>query len=335
MNRILLVDVDSTIPNIPLMKLSTHYKKTGCQIDLQTLKISYYPNRKKFKVVNAESYDKVFVSSIFFGNLDYVSITGCENVEYGGTGYSIKKPLPPDIDSEKCDYSIYPKNETSYGFITRGCIRNCKFCVVPQKEGKIRQVNNIEDIIQHKKVKFLDNNILAHPSHETILKELVDKKIKCQFNQGLDIRLITHKNAGLLSKLNYIGEYIFAFDDLAHEKKVEDGLEIFKKYVDREWKEKFFVYCHPDMSISDDILYRIYWCRDRKVLPYLMRDVSCWNSEHKDLYTDLAAWCNQPGIFKNMSFYEFLLKRHPRNKKRIEKNMDLYTCDQRLETAAY
>ena len=24
------------------------------------------------------------------------------------------------------------------GFTTRGCIRNCSFCVVPQKEGKIK-----------------------------------------------------------------------------------------------------------------------------------------------------------------------------------------------------
>ena len=39
-------------------------------------------------------------------------------------------------------------------------IRKCSFCKVPKKEGYIKQVSNVDDIVQHKKVKFLDNNFL-------------------------------------------------------------------------------------------------------------------------------------------------------------------------------
>ena len=306
--KILLIDIDSKIPNIALMKLSSYYKKQENSVDLITLNSSYYPNRKKRKIVDVEGYDKVFASTIFFDNYKYVDILN-GNVEYGGTGYSITKKLPPEIEKRSPDYSIYPDNDISYGFITRGCIRKCSFCVVPEKEGKIYQENKIEDIVKHKKVKFLDNNILSFNNHYEILQELIDKKIRCQFNQGLDIRLLNNRNAELLNKMNYMGGYIFAFDNIKDEKLINKKVELFKKYVNKDWKLKFFLYCHPEMDLKEDVYYRIMWCKKNKLLPYLMRDISCWNNENNHLYIDLASWANQPRCFKKLTFSEYLHKR--------------------------
>ena len=51
-----------------------------------------------------------------------------------------------------------------------------------------------------------------------------------------------------------------------------------------------------------------------------MRHDSCWESKNKRLYSDIAAWCNQPGIFKNMTFDEFLKKRHQKEyMKKVER----------------
>jgi hypothetical protein len=319
--KILLIDADSTIPNLALMKLSTYYKEKGNTIILRQLNIPYYPNRKKkIHIINTNKFDKIFCSIIFPGNNKYIK---GNNIIFGGTGTDLSIKLPEEIENKKPDYSIYPKNNISYGFISRGCIRKCSFCFVPEKEGYIRQVNIIENIVRHKIVKFMDNNFLALPNCKELLQELIDKNIKCQFNQGLDIRIINQEISILLSKLNYYKEYIFAFDNIKYRNLIGDKLELL--YWRRDWQFKFFVYVHPNMKI-EDTLERIRYLGSKKCLPYIMRDITCWNSEYKDFYTDIASWCNQPSLFKKMTFKTFLEKRYlgKNRDKRINSSLNLY-----------
>jgi radical SAM superfamily enzyme YgiQ (UPF0313 family) len=56
----------------------------------------------------------------------------------------LKKVLPDEIENLKPDYSLYPGFDYSIGFSTRGCFRNCHFCVVPEKEGMFKKVNHPE-----------------------------------------------------------------------------------------------------------------------------------------------------------------------------------------------
>lgn len=319
--KILLIDADSIIPNIALMKLSTYHKTLGDAIDLVRCNLPYYPGRLKRPYEVPAWYDKIYCSVVFNGNVSYIRGNG---IEFGGTGFDLKKELPPEIEQLDCDYSIYPGTDTSYGFITRGCIRHCPFCVVPEKEGTIRIVSTVDKIIKHKKVKFLDNNILAHPNHLEILQELVTKQIRCQFNQGLDIRLITSKNSAFLSQLNYMGEYIFAFDYWKYKNIIERKLELLQWRKD--WKFKMFMYVHPAMPLSDTVN-RINWAKDHRILPYIMRDITCWDSEYKDFYTDIASFCNQPSLFKKLTFDEFLEKRHS-NTHRIKSSSHLANLKQ-------
>lgn len=307
----LIVDADSTIPNIACMRLYHYYQSLGWDVDFIRLGISIYDKPKPIEIDNSK-YDLTFASMIFKGTIDNVLFKTISNLDIGGTGSNkISKKLPKEIESCECDYSIYPDNDTSYGFISRGCIRNCGFCLVREKEGALKQVTKISDIVKHKKVKFLDNNFLALPNHEELLHELIDKKLRCQFNQGLDIRLVNDMNAELLSKLNYMGEYIFAFDSLEIQPIVERKLAILKKYIQKDWKIKFFIYCHPDMDIPTNVYHRVLWCKENKVLPYFMRHQDCWKSENVRTYNDFSAWCNQPGIFKSHTYEQFCRKRRP------------------------
>lgn len=318
--KVLLVDADSKIPNLVLMKLSTYHKAKGDNVELIRLNIPYYPNRKKVIHYIPNIHDKIYCSIIFDGSKEWIR---GNNIHFGGTGYSLDIILPEEIENLSPDYSLYPENDTSYGFISRGCIRNCPFCKVPEKEGYIRQVNQVNNIVRHKKVKFLDNNFLALPNHNEILRELIDKKIKCQFNQGLDIKLITENNSDLLSKLNYLGDYIFAFDNWNYLKIIENKLPLLSWRKD--WQLKFFVYCNPNMELVN-ISNRIEFLRENKCLPYVMRDVTCWESEHSPFYIDVAAWGNQPNLFKKMTFADFLERRHKSKnaEKRIKNNKFLY-----------
>lgn len=312
--KALLIDADSKIPNIALGKISTWLKQKGYKVDFYRLGINYYKTNNQYYDFTGFDYDVKYCSMIYPSTRQYINTDG---LICGGTGYDIKKTLDDEIESMDVDYSLYPENKTSWGFITRGCIRNCSFCFVPEKEGNIHLVSSIDVIVKHKKVQFLDNNILAYEKHIDILKELKDKKIKCRFSQGLDIRLLTKENSNLLSELNYFGDYTFAFDDIRYMDLINKKIELLKWR--KPYQIKFYIYVSDKMKICDTVD-RIAWCKKNQFLPYVMRDINCYNSDINYFYTDLAAWCNQPALFKKMDFNEFLKIRHS-NKNRIEKSM--------------
>ena len=87
----------------------------------------------------------------------------------------------------------------------------------------------------------------------------------------------------------------------------------------KDWQFKFFVYVKPDMKLNETIK-RIEFLKERKLLPYIMRDISCWKSENREFYIDIAAWCNQVFAFKSLSFEQFLKRRHT-NKDRIQTSL--------------
>lgn len=304
--KILLVNVDSRW-NMAIRKMYNFFIKDN-EVEMIDLGFSFYPH-KKTKIIDATEYDKVFVSNIFETNANRVIVENCSDVTFGGIGS--KNPhlqLPEEIENTEPFY--FPDENTSYGFITRGCVRNCWFCKVPKYEGKLKEYNNIESIVKHKKVKFLDNNILAYPHHMKVFQWCLDHPdIKVEFNQGLDFRLVNDENLEALSKLNYLSyTYIFAFDEPKYQPLLEKKIVLIKKWIPKPWKVQFYIYYHPDMDLKQ-LIDRVEWCRKHKCLPYVMRDIACWDCDNKNFLIDYTAYCNQPSMFKNLTFAEFLVKR--------------------------
>ena len=328
--KILLINVDSNF-NIAIRKMYSYYKSKKHDVEMIDLCFSGYPHNKT-KEIDGSGFDSVYISNIFRRNAYNVTVSNCSNVEYGGIGSrNPEKQLPPEIESE--DPFYYPEEDTSYIFITRGCIRNCWFCLVPKYEGNLREYNpDISKMIKHKKVKFLDNNILAYEKHCEIFKYLIDKNIRCEFNQGLDFRLVNDENLNLLSQLNYMGEYIFAFDDPKYQKILNTKIKLIKKYIQKPWKVKFYIYFNAERMDPSLLISRVEWCRDNECLPYIMRDENCWNvpdESYKYFLIDYAGYCNQPKFFKNMNFEEFLHNRHDKrykkpNQERIKESLKFY-----------
>lgn len=317
--KILLVNVDSKW-NMAIRKMYNYYRKNHT-VEMIDLNLSGYPH-KKVITVNASLFDRVFVSNIFDINSHRVKVINCDDVEFGGIGS--RNPdlkLPDEIENTEPFY--FPEEDTSYGFITRGCIRKCWFCKVPKHEGDLTVYNSIENIVKHKKVKFLDNNILAYEKHMEVFEWCLNHPdIKVEFNQGLDFRLVNDENLEALSKLNYMGEYIFAFDEPKYLPLLEKKLKLIKKYISKPWKLKFYIYYHPSMEISE-LIERVEWCRKRECLPYVMRDRECWECENKNFLIDYASYCNQPAMFKKKTFEEFLEKREISSQRR-EKSLQIY-----------
>lgn len=306
--RILLINVDSRW-NMAIRKMYTYYTQQGHDVEMRDLGLSGYPHKRKV-TIDGDGFDQVYVSNIFDINENRVKVVNCRAVTFGGIGS--RNPhlqLPAEIEATPPWYS--PEEKTSYGFITRGCIRQCWFCKVPKYEGKLKEYNPVESIVRGipgEVVKFLDNNILAYPQHMEVFRWLIERGTRCEFNQGLDFRLVNDENLDALSRLNYDGEYIFAFDEPKYQPLLEKKLALMKKYIPQPWRLKFYIYYHPSMELRQ-LFDRVEWCRSRECLPYVMRDVACWDCEHRDFLIDYAAYCNQAGMFKKVTFEQFLEKR--------------------------
>ena len=321
--KLLLLNVDSRW-NMAIRRMYNFFRSDH-EVEMRDLGLSGYPHNRRV-VIDASGFDRVYVSNIFDNNIDRVEVINCEEVIFGGIGSrDPHRQLPPEIENTPPYY--FPEESTSYGFITRGCIRNCWFCKVPKYEGKLKAYNTVESIVRGvpgEVVKFLDNNILAYPHHMEVFQWLIERGTRCEFNQGLDFRLVNDENLEALSRLNYEGAYIFAFDEPKYQPLLDKKLVLMKKYISRPWALKFYIYYHPDMDLGQ--LYdRVEWCRSNECLPYIMRDRACWDCESgkRSFLIDYASYCNQAGLFKKMTFEQFMEKR-TKNEKRRQSTLAIY-----------
>jgi hypothetical protein len=193
-----LIDVDGhNFPNLALMKIANFHKQQGDRVEW----------------VNCfEHYDKVYQSKVFTFTPDENTVVQTDETLKGGTGYRMYDDL--FCDGTEPDYSIYPQYAgTAYGFLTRGCVRLCPWCIVPLKEGEIRAYRDIETVLQGMKTAILmDNNVLASEHGLRQLEKIASLKCRVDFNQGLDSRLVTDETAKILSKIKWIRFIRFACD---------------------------------------------------------------------------------------------------------------------------
>src|SRR3989304_2030944 len=102
--KIGLIDVDSKIPNIALMKLSTFHKGIGDTVEFW-----------KGTFFN-DIYDKIYASKVF----DFSSLPNGldKKTIIGGTGYDLTIKLPDDVEYLCPDYSLYPNCDYSIRLVT-------------------------------------------------------------------------------------------------------------------------------------------------------------------------------------------------------------------------
>lgn len=292
--NISLVDVDGhNYPNLALMKLSAWHKAQGDAVDW------YSPLFSR--------PDKIYASKVFTFTPDYREYApDTPEPVKGGTGYGIMRDLPPEIESMTPDYSLYPQVTEAYGFLTRGCVRNCPWCIVPRKEGAIRAVAEIGHIAAGRKsVILMDNNFLA--AHPEFVREQLEKAARMElcldFNQGLDARLVTPENARLLARCKWTSNGIrFACDTTQMLDPVYTAVKMLRKL---KYKKDFSIYVLA--REPEETLERIYKLKamDRRIFPKCQpyRDYNN-SSEPAQILKDIARWCNRPNINRKTPKFE-------------------------------
>ena len=301
--RIGLIDIDSKgFPNIALMKISAYHKQNGDSVEWYN--------------TFGERCDRVYVSKVFSFTPDYDHCVNADEVVFGGTGYAIRlqdgreifdkskdASLPFEIEHIYPDYSLYNITNTAYGFLTRGCPRGCDFCIVGCKEGK-RSIK-VSDLAEfwngQKNIVLCDPNILACPDWKELLTQLADSKAWVDFNQGLDIRLMTPEKIELLNKIK-MKEVHFAWDRYEDKDLVLAKLKEYAQLGRMRVVQHRIVYTIVNFNTTfEQDLERIYTLRELGYWAYVM----IYNKEHCDKrYRRLARWVNNRFIFSKCKKFE-------------------------------
>lgn len=284
--RIGLVDVDSKIPNLALMKLSAWHKAQGDSVKV------YEPL--------FDRPDRLYASKVFNFTADYAYFPADVEIVRGGTGYDMAVELPAEVEAMYPDYDLY-QCDYAMGFTTRGCIRRCPFCVVPAKEGPIRAVGDIHDFWRgQERLMLLDNNLTALPEHfELVVRQMIRERVKVNFSQGLDIRLLTLEMAELLSQVRLWKQIHFAWDDINIETDVRRGIRILQDNGVALYKVMFYVLIGFDSTPEED-LYRVEALRGMGVDPFVMPF-----DKHDDYQRRFARWVNHKAIFKSVPWEQY------------------------------
>lgn len=292
--KIGLIDVDGhNYPNLALMKLSGWHKRQGD-------KVSWYSG--------IEHYDRVYMSKVFAFTPDDLRIIQADEVIKGGSGYKLFDQWLPDKIEHVCpDYSLYPMHKDAYGFLTRGCINKCSFCIVPRKEGTIRKHAEIAEFLDGRKSAVLmDNNVISSDWGLRQIEKIVSMNIKVDFNQGIDCRLIAKDRniAKLLSHVRWIRHLRMAYDSSAITDEVTTAIAYLKEEGVPAYK-LFFYMLVKDGQI-DDAEKRALLLDSLGCTPFAMpyRDLDN-NVPPSEEQRHFAWWCNQRKAFKSCDFKDF------------------------------
>ncbi len=224
-------------PNYALMKISAWHKAQGDNVE--------WWNPLK-------NYDVVYSSKIFDFTPENPYLP--ENTIRGGSGYAdipLEQTLPPLIDEMFPDYSIYPACDYAIGYITRGCPNNCRWCVVPSKEGEIKPYRSWRQLIRpdSKKLVLMDNNMLASDFGIAQLDSMTGSGYAIDLNQGMDARLVDERVAKILAGLKWIKYIRFSCDQQAQIEPIMRTTELLGKYGVKPYR--LFIYLLVTADIED------------------------------------------------------------------------------------
>jgi hypothetical protein len=279
--RIGLIDVDShNFPNLALMKLSAFHRVKLDNVEWASI---------------FGDYDRVYYSKIFTESKDYNYCLNTKESVKGGTGYDLKLNLPDEVNECDPDYSIYPQVNYSIQFFSRGCIRKCPFCVVPEKEGFIHSVKPMALNEKGEWIEVLDNSFFANPEWETACKLILEWNKPVNLH-GVDVRILKEEHCYYLNKMKHLKQIHIAWDSPEYDMipKLNEILKWIKPY-------KLMAYVLIGYWSTPEQDYdRVMKLNSLGIDPFVMP------FDKKDLYQKhFARWVNHKAIFKSVSWSDY------------------------------
>lgn len=281
-------------PNLALMSVSAYHKNKGHQV-------SWYKG-----IDYANEYDLIYASKIFnFSEMPVVP----PNMMLGGTGIDFSNTLPDHIRTTDIDWSIYPQVPYHAGFAMKGCRFKCSFCCVPQKEGRPAVHNSIDELLINpnggNRLMLLDNDYFGVPTWKENLERIIELKLKVCFVQGLNIRILSEKQAELLAQCKYYNSkfdqrYLtFAWDQYDDRRVIMRGIKRCNDAGIPSNKIQFFILIGYDTTPEQD-QDRVETLRDLGCMPFVMPYNK--KDEYQKAY---ARYVNFRAVFKSCTWKEY------------------------------
>ena len=282
--KIRLLARDSKMPNIAIMQIAAYHKRQGHNVDW------YNP------LFDHNDTNILYESQLFNFTDPYLYYPENAKIIKGGTGIDITKQLPPEIENIRdLDYSLYPDCDYSMQFYSRGCIRNCSFCVVRKKEGFIKSVKPYKLNPKGQHIEILDNNFFANPDWRNAVDDILSTGQKINLH-GVDVRIIDKEQAAALNTLKHTGYIHIAWD--FPKMDLRPQLEKVTKWI-KPYKLMCYVLIGYN-STPDEDLYRVETLRDLGIAPFVM-PYNKFNKYQKKF----ARWVNHKAIFKTVKWEDY------------------------------
>jgi len=282
-----LIDIEPKIFNTAYMQVAQYHKQRGDTVGW-------------WSPLTDRRFDHVYCSSLFdFTDKSEVP----ERAIRGGTGFDVISQLSRVIEGCDLDYSIYPKCDRSFIWFSRGCNRNCPWCVVRKKEGYLiamreSEVKNLNPNGEY--ITVMDNNFFGSPQWVWAIEWLLEKNLPVNF-QGIDARELTREMCFALNNLKHRKQIKIAWDDPREnlKPKLKEIIRIIKPY-----KLMCYVligYWHfTDGTTEEKDLYRVETLRGLGIDPFVMP------YDKNDLYQKaFARWVNHKAIFKKVKWQDY------------------------------
>ena len=198
------------------------------------------------------------------------------------------------------DYSLYPACDCSYIWFSRGCIRDCGFCVVRRKEGilKVTPPKNLNPKGNY--IKVQDNNFFASPAWREAIQWLKNTGQDVDFAGGVDVRLMTQEHCEALNSLKHRKQIKIAWDNPKQDLTARLG-EI-TQYI-KGYRLMCYVLIGYNSTVDEDI-YRIRQLQKLKIDPYVM----CINRKDPE-QKRFQKWANR-FIYRTVDFANFDYKNY-------------------------
>lgn len=276
--RVLLLQLDGSIPNLALMRIAGHHQSLGDDVELR-----HSPTVGSVERMLGDAFDRVYASLIFERTRPVAERLQrvYPDAVIGGTGWNLALTVEDLGVTCGPDYSVYPRFQQSIGFTQRGCRLKCDFCVVPRKEGAVKATATIADIWRGdpwpREILLLDNDFFGQPDWRERIRELQDGRFKVSFNQGINARMISDEAAEAIASVDYCDDSMrvkriyTAWDSLPDEAVLFRGLERLKAAgVKPDHVMVYMLIGYWPGETEEDWLYRQRKLRDWGARPYPM-----------------------------------------------------------------
>lgn len=232
--RVLLLQLDGKLPNLALMRVAAHHRARGDRVELRKA-----GNAQSVQPELYDDHDLVYGSLIFTRTRPVAEalLRSRPDAIVGGTGWDLAVTLEDQgITTIEQDYSVYPSFRSSIGFTQRGCRLRCPFCVVPSKEGPMREEQTVAQLWRGdphpRHLHLLDNDFFGQSAWRERIAEMREGGFRVSFTQGINARFIDEETAVAVASVDYRDDGMrhkrlyTAWDSRKDERRLFRGLKL-------------------------------------------------------------------------------------------------------------